>query len=307
MKPIHLLSSLAATLALVALAVGGGCATTDAGVAGDGSDAGIDGPPDIGFDPWAGYDGGAYHPEGWSDPSSHGSKAKGGIALCQYCHGNDLTGGSVGVSCDSCHTGGSAWRTNCTFCHGGTDNKTGAPPRDTQGKTAITEVTVGHHTTHLAGGPLSNPVACTECHVVPTDVLSPGHIDGPPAEVTFGTLAKTGGANPSFDRASATCGSVYCHGNFSGGKTTNKPVWTGANQAACGSCHTNRPLSGQHWHYPFRANCDDCHPGVNSNGSAITDKSKHVNGIKDVGGPGTSIVSWSRPSCTPQCHGRKTW
>ena len=38
------------------------------------------------------------------------------------------------------------------------------------------------------------------------------NIDGPLATVTFSGVAKQGGLEPIFDRATATCASTYCHG-----------------------------------------------------------------------------------------------
>ena len=42
------------------------------------------------------------------------------MAVCLTCHEDDRNN-----QCNQCHTG---WATRCTFCHGGRDNATGAPP-----------------------------------------------------------------------------------------------------------------------------------------------------------------------------------
>ena len=56
------------------------------------------------------------------------------------------------------------------------------------------------------------PVACRECHVVPTDLA---HAKNPPWQsVVFGPLAKTGGAAPTYAAGTAGCAASYCHGNF---------------------------------------------------------------------------------------------
>ena len=44
--------------------------------------------------------------------------------------------------------------------------------------------------------------------------------------VTFGDLATTAGATPTWDRPSATCSSVYCHGATLPGGTNTRPTWT---------------------------------------------------------------------------------
>ena len=59
--------------------------------------------------------------------------------------------------------------------------------------------------TMLVDGPLAKAVFCDACHVIPYDIAAPGHIDEAPAELTFGTLATTAGATPSWDHGQTTC------------------------------------------------------------------------------------------------------
>src|SRR5512135_2709660 len=80
---------------------------------------------------------------------------------------------------------------SCSHCHGSAANP--APPVDTSGGSATTSVTVGAHQLHLRDTPVRSAVPCSECHLVPAAVGSPGHIDSPPAEVTFGPLARHDG------------------------------------------------------------------------------------------------------------------
>jgi predicted CxxxxCH...CXXCH cytochrome family protein len=191
------------------------------------------------------------------------------------------------------------------MCHGGTNDQTGAPPRTTWGN-AADAVRVGAHARHLAGSANAPPVACASCHVVPTDALTPGHIDGPTATVTFGGVATAGSATPRWDRAAATCATSYCHGSYSGTFTYQSydwgiqdfvdvtvsytgagttPTWTGG-PMTCTSCHAAPPPSGA-WHSgahggPGGDACSLCHPGVNDAGTAFTDPSHHVDGVVDV-------------------------
>jgi predicted CxxxxCH...CXXCH cytochrome family protein len=192
----------------------------------------------------------------------------------------------------------------CTACHGtagrtgtlpGTDqNLAAAPPVAPPGEPAAV---VGAHQAHLnptATGSLRGPIACNECHVVPSDAA---HATNPPAQIVqFGTLARTGGAAPTWNSTdkitNTTCSNVYCHGNFTFGTVTgtlaNAPDWTGTSQAACGSCHGLPPtghlaLSGT----PTAATCNGCHAGtVDTTGAIIvntaTGTSLHVNGQSDV-------------------------
>ena len=231
-----------------------------------------------------------------------------------YVGGGD--GGGGGSLCTTCH--GTAGRTGTLP---GTDPDLAAsPPVAPTGEPA--EV-VGAHQAHLnpaATGSLTGPLACSECHVVPTDSA---HATNPPAQiVVFGSLATaptvpSDGVNPgtptwnSTDKTTnTTCSNVYCHGSFTwlgngqnGGNVTGNaftPDWTkGSGQAVCGSCHDLPPVG--HITLPgtsTAATCNGCHSGtVDPSGkivvNATTGQSLHINGEIDV-----SIGT----SCT-ECHG----
>jgi predicted CxxxxCH...CXXCH cytochrome family protein len=252
------------------------------------------------------------HASGWSDPTQHGYEVnRSGLASCRTCHETDLTGGSSGVSCNSCH-GGTAWQTSCTFCHGDTSTGHASPPVDTQGRSSATNVSVGVHASHV-GTTMATPIACTECHPsragsnVVTDAL---HVDGNGvAEVSFGTLARTGSAPATYDRVSgtsATCASTYCHGRFTGGANSGSGAtvsWTSTSQVTCASCHGDPPGTGRHSRHNNYA-CSECH-GHGGSGAP------HANGVKNV-----ALVSgtpFNGTSCgTFSCHGKnhdsgETW
>ena len=269
----------------------------------------------------------AGHAASWMDQASagfHAYPANRDIAACTSCHGADLSGGNAGVSCSSCHDANlpasvASWRVNCLMCHGGSADATGAPPRATWGN-AGDAVRIGAHTTHVGGSAMAGPFDCAVCHVKPDDALSPGHIDGPTASVTFSGLAKAGAAVPSWNRAAATCASTYCHGTYSGtyayqvwdfgsdsvvtkyapyegSKTT--PHWTDG-PLTCASCHGNPPVATGVWHSGVHGGgnqCELCHPdasGTPATGTAITNPLLHVNGSIDV------QPRW-KTSCT-NCH-----
>jgi predicted CxxxxCH...CXXCH cytochrome family protein len=245
----------------------------------------------------------AGHPAGWGSPGQHGTAANAGLGQCQQCHGADLAGGSSGVSCDSCHGGGTAWRTNCTFCHGDANRSASAtlvkaaPPRSVAQETATTSRGVGAHQSHLEGGTLSRAIACGECHAVPSSVLAANHVNGA-REITFGgTLASTGGAAPVWDGATGTCASTYCHGaTLPGAAGRPAPSWTGtfttgATTLGCTSCHGNPP-AGSH---PASSACSQCHTGYGdkpASGPQAINLASHVNGMIDV----------ANLTCT-SCHG----
>jgi predicted CxxxxCH...CXXCH cytochrome family protein len=135
--------------------------------------------------------------------------------------------------------------------------------------------TVGAHRDHLeALHKLSAPVACNECHLVPAQFDSPGHVDHQPPAVVFppdaGDLARRDGAVPSYDHATATCTS-YCHGSGAllsqdtAPGINRTPVFNGGpGQAACGSCHGIPPqIPGQSFHTgKTLTDCHTCHPST---------------------------------------------
>ncbi len=232
------------------------------------------------------------HPVGWTDARSanfHGKALKASgwdFTVCQACHGADYGGGIARRACTACHIGSPE---GCRTCHGGA--LSAAPPRDVSGNLESRFKGVGAHQAHVQEGPLSRAFGCSECHVAPGALKDPGHLDETPgAEVTFGVLAKTGGAVPVYDGAAVTCQNVYCHGAFKLGASA-KPVWTkvGAGEAACGTCHGLPPAAP----HPTITQCQLCHSEVVDASRNIIDKNKHVNGKVEVA---------SLAACN-SCHG----
>src|SRR3970282_2725558 len=97
-----------------------------------------------------GAGGGRYHPEGFAAAEIHGLELKQQAQDCRSCHGDELTGASA-PTCDGCHTPADppAWRSDCTFCHGGVDDTTGAPPRNLDGTTEVQAGTLPPHAVHV--------------------------------------------------------------------------------------------------------------------------------------------------------------
>ncbi len=248
-----------------------------------------------------------------------------------YCHGGILgdaaathaqpswTGGAAQVTCGGCHGAppASHAQSECATCHvnagagtprhidGAIDVATGpgcagchgdasspAPPRGLNGETATSTLAVGAHTAHLVAGRIRGPIACSECHVVPTSVVAAGHLDTPlPAELVFGALAMADGAVPAWDRVTGTCSNVYCHGGGTGlaaepSEDKNAtPMWT-ANTAAtvyCGACHGLPPVDAFHSPTHTLTDCATCHPGtVGPFGNILVGNGLHLNGAVEV-------------------------
>jgi predicted CxxxxCH...CXXCH cytochrome family protein len=169
-----------------------------------------------------------------------------------------------------------------------------------RGETDTAAIGVGAHRAHVEDGALARAVACSECHVVPATVA--GHLgDGP--VVTFGELARNAlpaGASPSWDRGTARCSGVYCHGATLPAGTNVAPVWTsvGTGEAACGACHGAPPPS----HAPFGTlGCNVCHGDtVLPTGAIDVEGGRHVNGVLDVsleggGGVGCALCHGAPP------------
>ena len=222
----------------------------------------------------------------------HGAAFMDDATSCGACHGATLTGGVK--SCETCHGG---WKTDCTFCHGGMANQTGAPPWDLQGMAS--SGAVGAHTVHVTATAKSGALGCSLCHAMPANALTPGHIDGDgQAEVVLSDCA--GG---TYDPASGSCSSVYCHGNGSTTSTGGSATWTGG-ALGCQSCHTDGGLGGKHaLHLGFGFNCSSCH---NLNGATLAAPATHADCTKDV----KAAVGYdpaAKTCSTAGCHGTKTW
>lgn len=240
-----------------------------------------------------------YHPPGWDDSSEHGIGAKFRTDDCQGCHGSDLSGGSSGVSCDDCHDSG--WRNNCTFCHGGTDNNTGAPPEDIDDSTS--GLSFDAHTSHVSSSKHPD-YDCVQCHTKPSDVLSDGHLFN--ADSTKGVsevIFKAGLSDVGTYAGAGSCSNLYCHGDGDGKNGSAKD----GNTYGCTDCHGGmadggRGLGGKHDdHLEEGVSCEDCHSSTVSSGTTISGPDNHVNGKVDVALP--SGMTYSGGECTGNCHG----
>jgi predicted CxxxxCH...CXXCH cytochrome family protein len=166
---------------------------------------------------------------------------------CTNCHaeananGTALTGGPLHLdgqvelgngngTCGACHgTGSSPWPS--TAAHPSHENPT-----------------------------ITLPIACSSCHVVPSSLLAPGHLNGV-VSVQFAGLATARGSTPTWNGSTSTCNGVACHGANLPETPAIVPVWTDPSGAAakCGACHGIPPSSG----HTASTDCGraDCHGG----------------------------------------------
>jgi predicted CxxxxCH...CXXCH cytochrome family protein len=246
------------------------------------------------------------HPAGWEAGNRHGPAFNaGGAGACGSCHGANLLGGEVGVSCEQCHPG---WTTNCVFCHGGMDNQTGAPPLSVAGLSARAVVGVGSHTKHVAATSLHAAWDCVKCHTKPLNALSAGHIDGDGrAEVRMNGRS----AAAVYNAAAVTCSATYCHGD---GVTPSPAMpWTSGGPYNCAACHddatvpsANNTLRGRHRLHVLteRYPCQECHNTVVNAANAIIAPALHVNESVQVSFLAAGF-SYASGRCTGTCHGER--
>jgi predicted CxxxxCH...CXXCH cytochrome family protein len=227
--------------------------------------------------------------------------------ICSTCHpGTVKPDGTIDVA-GGLHVDGivEAGGT-CTACHGDPKRTpqsiAPAPPRDPDGNTDTASIGVGAHQAHLTS-PLTTPLACADCHVVPSSTDS--HPSGT-VNVTFGARATANGAAAAWRPAGPTCASTWCHGSKLAGGSTTEPVWTkvDGSQKQCGSCHGAPPPTGQHArHVNQGIACSSCHGAGYS--STSVNRDTHVNGTIDVT---NRITSWNATTgACVGCHGANNW
>lgn len=248
-----------------------------------------------------------YHPLGFEEPEVHGVEAKQQTQVCVDCHGMTLEGEGAALSCDTCHP--SDWRTDCTYCHGGQDNETGAPPLHISGTDEGQDSTFAPHSAHVQDTAWHAAFACSQCHVTPEGPLSEGHLfigDSTPgkAETDF----SAGYATNTVWAGQGACQNVYCHGN--GADREGEKGHIGDLDSCGQSCHWTEDfnqlpaLNGEHSEHLDRdVACSDCHQGVVGSDNAIVDIALHVNGSIDV--ELVEDLGWDGNTCSGACHGEQ--
>lgn len=226
---------------------------------------------------------GTCHDRGGNEPAPTWSTRSAGAAFdCNSCHTSPPKTHYAGP-CSSCHREANATGTvltaprlhvngrvdvgdgsgRCGACHGSGDSPW---------------PTTGAHAAH-ASPSAAAPVACETCHVIP------GPNDAHPrsagaAVVRLAGLATKGGAPATYDPATRTCASTYCHAGPAA--ALSAPRWTdGAPARACGACHATPPPPP----HPSDLSCgsSSCHEGITSSATAISALGRvvHVNGRVD--------------------------
>jgi hypothetical protein len=256
------------------------------------------------------YGGG--HPAGYEAGDQHGTDSLLTFVEgdCRDCHGADLEGGSAGVACEDCHDDG--WTRDCTYCHGGVLDATGAPPEDLDSTTAEGALTFQSHHAHMDDDDHAT-YDCDQCHgdvsLSYVDALTDaGHwFDATPgeSEVDF-----SDGLSPAAIWTGSGCNNAYCHGTGEGGSTGD--IADGTSALDCNDCHPSatsgeaafEAMSGEHEeHMDEGAECFECHNDVVDSSFSIRDESLHVDGEPDVALAPSTDVTVSGGQCQGACHG----
>lgn len=199
---------------------------------------------------------------------------------CGLCHADVAARGGAAIVRRERHVDGVVdvrVPTSCTGCHA-----SGAADAGANAATPSAAPDVGAHAVHLTPRGPARPVPCGECHAVPGDVFSAGHVDTPlPAEVRFSGVATAFEATPLFQ--SGSCAQTYCHGDqFIGGRPSGGldtvPSWVtpgAASALTCQSCHGMPPPAP---HPEAADDCSSCHRNVDAARSFVAPDT-HVDGV----------------------------
>ncbi len=239
-------------------------------------------PGEASYDPSSGSCAVYCHDQGGAKPSVTWTQAV-RAAGCGDCHRSPPSGHFTGP-CTGCHAEADATGTalsggplhlngkvdlgdgsgKCGACHGAGDS---AWPD-----------TAAHHAHESPT--LTQPLACSSCHVVPATILDPVHLDGT-VHVLFSGLATARGAVPVWN--GSQCTNVACHGaNLA--DPAAMPTWNDPSGAGskCGACHGIPPSE-----HTTSASCDrsDCHGAevmLDSNGGphiSASGRALHIDGM----------------------------
>lgn len=126
------------------------------------------------------------------------------------------------------------------------------------------------------------------------------------AEVKFDTLNPAG----VYTKATATCSTLYCHGNGRGSNGTI--AFTRAGPLACTACHSTSGtgMSGRHRTHlggEVTLRCSACHSQVVDQNMNVINADLHVNGVHEVKMASGTWNAATRTCSNTGCHGTKNW
>jgi len=279
-----------------------------------------------------------------SGADSMGNNVLTHTSVCEVCHTTTIyhkntnsTAHNDGANCTRCHNHSNGFAGfGCQSCHGNppTSFNTLVGRPDNKGSAPTGAVTAGMHAFHTYSTNGGSGYQCAVCH---RGGMGGGASENMIIDVRFSAFGvSTSGRFDGFSLISGytfsannttggtlQCRNTYCHGNFMGGYTSNRPVWNVSSTGACGTCHGTAPpgLANHSLHLSSawgpKAACDDCHPAGSQNGrhaghvdGAVTFKDGNnlsaTNACNRCHGSGTATAksSWRDPSAL---RGATTW
>ena len=251
-----------------------------------------------------GWDAVSAHPPGYGDPLMHGidfNLQRSSAGDCRDCHGTELTGAQAS-GCDTCHAQADAadWRTDCTFCHGGDVDQTGAPPHDLD--RVAGSLSFAAHPAHVQPSSDYRAIPCSECHAAYSDALDEGHsFDDTPG---VGEVDFSFGISPRATWDGQTCSSDGCHAMGA----PDGSVAADRGPVQCVDCHgitaQTAPATTAHDIHLDTGDvtCQDCHASVVDATTTVIAPDLHPNGVLDIAfaEPDLQLVDGG---CLGSCHG----
>jgi len=216
-----------------------------------------------------------------ADPIHRSVPVASGVTTCAQCHPGVTAAGAIivtsgthvngtvdilpnlgGGACGACHGDITASRTNLANPTLNLEALQGSPPRDVA--QLASSRAVGTHAVHTGSGGTTStrsmPQACDNCHDLQAILLGGffAHADGTVNVSWNGPVNNTGTTYaPGTGTTGGTCGSTYCHGNFTGGTSATSPAWNVPGTLTCAACHLNPPpITAGH---PQNNTCATCH------------------------------------------------
>lgn len=199
-----------------------------------------------------------------------------------YCHSNANPYGGTNQYTTVAWNGSAP----CNSCHSGAGD--------------ATPTWSGPHTKHVNDYSANPAFTCNACHSATAS--NNNTISGYAVhvntvkDVVFNTFSN---ASATYNIGTHQCSNTYCHSAGTGGTAhsgdsrpvaSNTVTWSGS--TTCGSCHgggnatgmpnyaNGSPKANSHAKHP--ADCSICHAATTSDGTTITDKTKHVNKLYDL-------------------------
>ncbi|GFE56444.1 CxxxxCH/CxxCH domain-containing protein [Geobacter sp. AOG1] len=250
-----------------------------------------------------------------------------------YCHGTSASpqwGLTVGVplACNTCHSA------NAAASGTGINNWSATTAHRQHWEDTTVLPTSYTMTPGNSGTSTTYRFACSSCHRPGSSYAV--HATGPAdpkgaGQVFFGFTSATrkgsytyvttqGTTDNGFNWTNGTCVSTYCHSNGNGGNPVNSSFnWASPNGTLdCGGCHNksgDATWSGTASHLKHvttyansnTISCNSCHSLTASSNTALSDKTYHVNKVKNVAFSAWAGGTWSGTTCSnTYCHSNGT-